>query len=269
MLGLRQWWRKGRKALLEVSTSLSEGPPSIDHRNPLGLELIRTLFEDTMTSIAPVVVNAKDKHTGTIIFLHGLGDTGHGWASTIANIKPAHVKCICPTAPAQPVTLNGGFVMPSWFDLLTLEATGPEDAEGIKKAGEIIHKMIDEEVEKSGVPSERVILGGFSQGGGLAFHSALRYPHKLGGVLALSCWLPLHKEYPDAAQPNNRGIPVLQCHGDIDPIVPYRWGQMSSQIIKTFLSKYDFKMYNGLMHSSCEPELRDAKDFIAKALPPV
>ncbi|UYV73808.1 LYPLA1 [Cordylochernes scorpioides] len=127
--------------------------------------------------------------------------------------------------PMQPVTLNGGMRMNSWFDILSLEAGSPEDEPGIKKATEtaplatylakilapmlrdsdspttissipvfIVHQIIDEEV-KSGIPSERIILGGFSQGGALALHSALHYPQPLGGVLAFSCWLPLHHNY--------------------------------------------------------------------------
>uniref|UniRef100_T1L506 palmitoyl-protein hydrolase n=1 Tax=Tetranychus urticae TaxID=32264 RepID=T1L506_TETUR len=128
-----------------------------------------------------VVIDAKDgNHTATIIFLHGLGDTGHGWAETFAAIKPSYCKLICPTAPAQPVTLNAGMIMPSWFDLMTLTHNGPEDAEGI--------------ANKHNIPAERILLGGFSQGGALSLHTGLRYSKPLAGILAFSCWLPLHKD---------------------------------------------------------------------------
>merc|ERR1712013_589908 len=146
----------------------------------------------------PVVVSASAKHTATLIFLHGLGDTGHGWATTIAAIRPPHVKVICPTANKMPVTLNSGFEMPSWFDLMTLDATGPEDEPGIKAASTLVNNLIAEEV-KAGVPSDRIMLGGFSQGGALALYTALHTEHKLGGVIALSCWAPLHKQLPGQA----------------------------------------------------------------------
>ncbi|RWS24050.1 Acyl-protein thioesterase 1-like protein [Leptotrombidium deliense] len=224
-----------------------------------------------------VVNNPKSgqQHTATIIFMHGLGDTGHGWAQTINVIKPPFAKSICPTAyvyrvfeiPVVPVTLNAGFEMPSWFDLRTLDATGPEDSEGIKKACQWIHSLIEEEETKHGIPSNRIVVGGFSQGGGLAVHSALRYPRPLAGVVAFSCWLPLHKEYPGALSEANKDIPIFQCHGDSDPVVPLRWGQMSAELLSRMTSKHQLKVYKGMSHSSSEEELRDAKDFLVKILP--
>lgn len=205
-----------------------------------------------------------------MLFLHGLGDSGHGWASTISEIVPSYVKVICPTAPVQPVTLNGGYQMTSWFDLLTLDAAGKEDAKGIKAAAEAIQKMIVDEETKSGIPSNRILVGGFSQGGGLAIHSSFRHEKPLAGILGFSCWLPLHKDYPAVVENSvNKEIPVFQCHGDKDVIVPYPWGQMSHDLIKTFNSTAEFKVYQGMGHSSCNEELKDTKDFIKKCLPAV
>jgi len=214
----------------------------------------------------PVVVSASAKHTATLIFLHGLGDTGHGWATSIAAIRPPHVKVICPTANKMPVTLNSGFQMPSWFDLMSLNADGPEDEAGIKRAADLVDKLIAEEV-KSGVPSERIMIGGFSQGGALAVYTALHTDHKLAGVIGLSCWAPLHKDLPAGAKPANLNIPYLQAHGDCDPVVPYRWGQLTSTLLKGMLPKHQFKTYKGMMHSTCEDEMQDVKKFIATSLP--
>ncbi|KAG6459471.1 hypothetical protein O3G_MSEX011403 [Manduca sexta] len=147
----------------------------------------------------PVIIAATARQTASLIFLHGLGDTGHGWASTIASIRGAHVKVICPTAATMPVTLNAGFRMPSWFDLRTLDATAPEDEEGILRATNLIHGLIGDEI-KSGIPANRVLLGGFSQGGALAMHAALTYPERLAGVMSLSCWLPRHANFPDCVK---------------------------------------------------------------------
>jgi len=213
----------------------------------------------------PVVVAPSGKHTATIIFLHGLGDTGHGWASSIADIRPPHVKVICPTANKMPVTLNSGFQMPSWFDLLSLDPAGKEDEAGIKKAAQVVDLIIAEEL-KTGIPAERIMIGGFSQGGALSLYTALHTNHKLAGVVALSCWFPLHKQIAGASQ-TNRDIPFLQAHGDCDPVVPFKWGQLTSQLLRDILPNHEFKSYKGMMHSSSEEEMKDVKQFIAKCLP--
>uniref|UniRef100_A0A0P4WH48 palmitoyl-protein hydrolase n=1 Tax=Scylla olivacea TaxID=85551 RepID=A0A0P4WH48_SCYOL len=216
---------------------------------------------------APVVVNATAKHTATVIFLHGLGDTGHGWASAMAAIGSPHIKFICPTAQVMAVTLNAGFRMPSWFDLKSLDVDGPEDSSGIKRARDSIHTLIEEEV-RAGIPHERILLGGFSQGGALALYSTFTHSKSLAGVVGLSCWLPLRDEFPQAAI-GNTGAPILQCHGDCDPIVPYKFGQITSQIIKKFAGNIEFKTYRGMMHSSCDEEMADIRKFISQHLPPV
>jgi lysophospholipase-2 len=209
---------------------------------------------------APVIISASAKHTSTLIFLHGLGDTGNGWASAMATIKTPNMKVICPTAPTIPVTLNAGFRMPSWFDLKTLDINGPEDDAGIDRATEGIHSLINSEIQ-GGIASNRIIVGGFSQGGALALHAALTYPQPLGGIMALSCWLIRHKSYPVSRQcPDS--VPVFQCHGDCDPVVQYKFGQMSSSLLKTFMRNVQFVTYKGMTHSSSDEELADLKKFI-------
>ncbi|PRD19936.1 UNVERIFIED_CONTAM: Lypla2 [Trichonephila clavipes] len=165
----------------------------------------------------------------------------------------------------MPVTLNAGYKMPSWFDLKTLDADGPEDEEGIKRASESVFQMIAAEEEK-GIPSNRIVLGGFSQGGAVAIYTALRCNKPLGGVVALSCWLPLYKQFPYAAE-GNIDIPLLQCHGELDTVVPYKWGRMTHELLKTFMCNVELKTYKGLCHNSCEEELkkRDALIIIFKA----
>lgn len=155
--------------------------------------------------------------------------------------------------------------MTSWFDLLTLDAAGPEDEKGIKKAGELISGMIDAEL-KQGIKSERILLGGFSQGGGLSVHTGLRYPKTLAGILALSCWLPIHKEYPGALSPANKDIPILQCHGDQDQIVPFQWGEKSHHMMKAFNNHIEFKVYKGMAHSSCDSVSAFKSTFIVLTL---
>jgi len=214
---------------------------------------------------SPVIIPARATHTATVIFLHGLGDTGYGWSEAIKRIVMPHVKVICPTAQTMPVTLNGGMQMPSWFDLFTLDPNSQEDAAGIKSASSQVHQLIAAEMN-AGISSKRIILGGFSQGGALALYSTFTHKEPLGGVMALSCWLPLRKEFAQGA-PGNKDIPVIQCHGDCDPLVPLTFGQMSSALIKAFCPNAQFKSYVGLSHSSSEQEMDDLKKFLSEKIP--
>lgn len=158
--------------------------------------------------------------------------------------------------------------MNSWFDLKSLDPNHPEDESGIRSATSKIHELIAEQ-EQNGIPHDRIILGGFSQGGALAIYSALKYPKKLAGVVALSCWLPLHKKFPGQAEQVNTKIPFLQCHGDEDFVVPLTWGQASNRVLSNFLddNKYQFKVYKGLGHSSDSDEMNDVFEFIKTNLP--
>ncbi|KAG5675520.1 hypothetical protein PVAND_005416 [Polypedilum vanderplanki] len=215
---------------------------------------------------ADIVGVAKNgKATASIIFLHGLGDTGHGWSSTIDEIRPPFMQFNCPTADTMPVTLNLGFQMPSWFDIRTLEVGGSEDEAGIKSAATKVHGMINNEI-KAGIPAERIVLGGFSQGGALALYSALTYPEKLAGVIGLSCWLPLHSTFPDTKVCPDT-LPVLLCHGDSDPIVSFKFGQLSHSLLKSFLKNTQLKTYRGLAHSASPQEISDMKAFIDQCIP--
>ncbi|KAG9511400.1 Acyl-protein thioesterase 1, partial [Fragariocoptes setiger] len=202
-----------------------------------------------------------------VIFLHGLGDCGESYTSMLGPIVAKHIKCVCPTAPVQPVTINFNMRMNSWFDLRGLSASDPEDDVGIKKAAKDIHNEI-ESLVKSGIPHDRIIVGGFSQGGALALYASLTYPKTLAGVVGLSCWIPLHKDFPGAANSANLTTPIFQGHGDADCIVPLIWGQASRDKLKTFLKdNYTFKVYNGLGHSICDQEIKDVKKFIESRLP--
>lgn len=211
----------------------------------------------------PVVVSARGKHTGTLIFLHGLGDTGHGWASSLAEIRSDNMRIVCPTAPTIPVTLNSGARMPAWFDLISLDPQGAEDEPGIKKSAKEVEKLITGEIS-SGIPAERIVIGGFSQGGALALYTGLSTTHKLAGIVVLSSWFPLHKTMQSVVR--NLDVPVLHCHGDCDPLVPYKWGQMTSTLLKRVLERHEFKTYQGVGHSSCPEEMDDVQAFLNERL---
>uniref|UniRef100_G1T5V8 palmitoyl-protein hydrolase n=1 Tax=Oryctolagus cuniculus TaxID=9986 RepID=G1T5V8_RABIT len=201
-------------------------------------------------------VSGAERETAAVIFLHGLGDTGHSWADALSTIRLPHVKYICPHAPRIPVTLNMKMVMPSWFDLMGLSPDAPEDEAGIKKAAENIKALIEHEM-KNGIPANRIVLGGFSQGGALSLYTALTCPHPLAGIVALSCWLPLHRAFPQAANGSAKDLAILQCHGELDPMVPVRFGALTAEKLRSVVTpaRVQFKTYPGVMHSSCPQEM--------------
>uniref|UniRef100_A0A672N8S6 palmitoyl-protein hydrolase n=1 Tax=Sinocyclocheilus grahami TaxID=75366 RepID=A0A672N8S6_SINGR len=206
-----------------------------------------------------VTVPGTEKETAVVIFLHGLGDTGHGWADTMTSIRLPYIKYICPHAPRIPVTLNMKMTMPS--------CAARTDRAQLNR----IKAIIDHEV-KNGIPSSRIILGGFSQGGALSLYTALTSQQHLAGVVGLSCWLPLHKTFPQAASGSgNKDTPILQCHGEMDPMIPVQFGAMTAEKLKTIISPQNvtFRTYPGLMHSSCPQEMSAVKEFIEKQLPRV
>lgn len=135
--------------------------------------------------------------------------------------------------------------------------TGPEDEDGIKKAAEDIKALIETE-KADGIPANRIILGGFSQGGALALYTGLTYPEALSGIIGLSCWLPLHKSFPDAKKTND-SVPIFQCHGEVDPVVPINYGQLSHSQLKSFMTNAQFTSYPRLSHSSSSEEMSDVK----------
>jgi len=210
----------------------------------------------------PVVIS-KGKPSKTLIFLHGLGDSGHGWSSEwhAFQKKHNHVKIILPTAPKMPVSVNNGFVMTAWHDIKSLETIDDEDFKGLDESKTIICNLIDQEV-KSGCPSESIILGGFSQGAALSVYTGLQYDKKLGGIIALSGYLPFYKEFPKKINPANAKTPVLMCHGEKDPVVKTIFGQKSAEILKQAGVSIDWRTFKGMMHSTCPAEMSIVHEFI-------
>ena len=148
-----------------------------------------------MSSLMPVVLKARAIHTATMIFLHGLGDTGHGWAGILNTIRPDYLKIVCPTAPSIPVSLNNGFVMPAWYDIKDISSDNSairEDMQGVENSTKVLQALIDieaRELTNAGGKS-RLIIGGFSQGGAIALNAILRSKDKLAGCAALSTYIP-------------------------------------------------------------------------------
>lgn len=205
-----------------------------------------------------------DEHTATVIWLHGLGDSGFGWAPVAAQLEMPWVKFLFPTAPVQPVSLNMGMEMPAWFDLTSLDPDAKqEDAIGIQQSAGYLLSLVEKEVE-GGIPHDRIVLAGFSQGGAIALTAGLCVPDvKVAGVVALSTWLPL------TSSPAQDQVKVLMGHGDSDNVVLYRWGQQSCKLLQNKGIAAEFKTYPGMDHNFCPEELDDVGAFLRQCLPPL
>ncbi|KAJ7462157.1 Phospholipase/Carboxylesterase-domain-containing protein [Mycena latifolia] len=235
-----------------------------------------------MAAIAPlkfIAVPALSKHTATVIFVHGLGDTGNGWKPVADMFKRdlPHVKWVLPHSPAMPVTANGGMVMPSWFDILSFGFDSEEDQPGMLKTSHSLNQLITAEVD-AGIPANRIVLGGFSQGGAMSLLTGLTAERKLAGLAILSGWLPLRASLKSMASEHATSIPIFWGHGTADPLVKFDLAERSVDFLKKNigipeapstgeLKGLSFNAYRGVGHSTNEKELDDLKAFLNKALP--
>ena len=201
----------------------------------------------------------------SIIWLHGLGADGQDFAPMADELKlPAAVRYIFPHAPMRPVTINGGFVMRAWYDIVANDIGSRQDAEGICASQAAIETLIAQEIER-GIAPGNIFLAGFSQGGAIALHTALRQSVPLGGVLALSTYLPLADQIAGEAIANTRSTPIFMAHGRSDPVVPYALGIASRETLLALNYAVEWHEYP-MQHSVCEKELRDIETWLTRQI---
>jgi len=228
----------------------------------------------TMKSEEETVIRESKaiKSTAVVIFLHGLGDTCHGWAQGFQRIHldMPYIKFIHPTAPVRAVTLNHGMTMTAWYDIKSFGRTDNEDFAGLEESKEFLTKLIQKEIE-GGIDPSRIVIGGFSQGAALSLYTGYQFPGVLGGILAMSGYLPVKSLEEFSGKPDERAkaTPFLMCHGDADQIVKYEWAQKSYEALKALSITGELKTYKGMQHSSSATEMTDVRQFIRKVLPPL
>ena len=178
---------------------------------------------DTKTLPAEVLGPAQPKDV--VIWLHGLGASGHDFVPVVPMMRRPDTRFVFPHAPQRPVTINMGYVMPAWYDIVHLDdRPNREPSADVIDATAQVHVLIQEQMAQ-GIPSENIILGGFSQGGAMALHAGVRFPHSLGGIMVLSAY-ELRADTREAeALPCNAETPMLFCHGRNDPMVPVSRGR--------------------------------------------
>ncbi|CAD6577459.1 MAG: hypothetical protein TREMPRED_001951 [Tremellales sp. Tagirdzhanova-0007] len=242
------------------------------------------------TSLKHLKVAPKEAHTATVIFLHasisvaveGLGDSGHGWlpvAKSMWSTFP-NVKWILPHAPTIPITINGGMRMPGWFDLANLDRltdSAYDDEAGMMSSVAAVDALIQAEID-NGISEDRIVVGGFSQGGAVAILTAIVTKRRLAGVAALSTWVPLNHKVTELMSTTAKDLPIFWGHGKEDPTVRYTFGVRSVELLKklgyplvaagTAFARpgLRFESYPGLGHSSSTKEMEDFAAWLTGAL---
>ncbi len=198
-----------------------------------------------------------------VIWLHGLGADGHDFFPIVPQLNlpdSPGVRFIFPHAPHQPVTINGGYVMRAWYDIVAPDLTARQDKDGILRSAELIRELIDEQIQQ-GISRDKIILAGFSQGGAMALHIGLRESETLAGIMALSCYLPLANELPVPEAATHSELPIFMAHGNYDPIVPLQAGVLSKEILAKQGYAITWKDYP-MEHSVCAEEIADISQWL-------
>ena len=223
-----------------------------------------------MTSLLPYVeIESAPQPTAAVIWLHGLGADGHDFASLVPELDLSGcppIRFIFPHAPSMPVTVNGGYVMPAWYDILGPNLISQQDAAGIQASERAIVALIAHEVAR-GIPAEHIVLAGFSQGCAMALHTGLRLPHRLAGIMALSGYLPLVDRLAAERHPANAQTPVFMAPGTQDPVVVLARGEASRDALATLGQPVQWHSYP-MPHSLHPREIADISAFLAQVLGP-
>ena len=198
-----------------------------------------------------------------VIWLHGLGADGADFEPIVPELglaaQPA-VRFVFPHAPVRPVTINQGMRMRAWYDILQ-RGGGPEDEAGLRAS----QKLTDELIRDQGMPANRIVLAGFSQGGAVTLLAGLRYPERLAGLLALSTYLPLAGKLSAERSEANRDVPIFMAHGSYDDLIPIDRAQASRAALEKLGYKPEWHDYP-MPHSLCAPEIADISAFLSRVL---
>lgn len=211
-----------------------------------------------MSELLPCIeIESAPAPTWSVIWMHGLGADGNDFVPVVPELglaaAPA-VRFVFPNAPAIPVTCNGGYVMPAWYDIASLDdARSHCDEAGIRVSRTAIRALIARENQR-GVPSHRVVLAGFSQGGAIAYTTGLTHPEPLGGIIALSTYIPSPALLAAELSEANRAAPVFAAHGSEDDVVPVQLGMLARDTAQQLGCQVEWHTYR-MPHSVCMEEI--------------
>ncbi len=200
-----------------------------------------------------------------IIWLHGLGADGEDFVPVAQEMNlPVAVRYLFPHAPEQPVTVNGGYIMRAWYDITAADIAAQQDSVGIHASQAAIKALITQETAR-GIAPENIYLAGFSQGAAIALHTGLRHLPQLGGIVALSGYLPLAETLAHDIHSMPKNIPIFMAHGRDDTVVPFATGQSSADILRKQGYQLEWQEY-AMSHSVCTEEIRDIESWLAGQL---
>ena len=219
-----------------------------------------------MTELLPCVeVDPDDPHRSepaVVLWLHGLGASGHDFEPIVPHLRLPWVRFVFPHAPQRPVTINGGMVMRSWYDI-THVAGGGQNEDHIAESGASVEALLAR--ERQTVSAQRCVLAGFSQGGAIALHVGLRYEERLAGLMILSSYemFPGRRRERVAA---NRSTPILFGHGAYDPLVPLERGKAAFEGVRSDERDARWLQYP-MGHEVCPPQINDVGGWLRERLP--
>ena len=220
-----------------------------------------------MSETLPAIeIETKRKPSHAVIWLHGLGADGNDFVPVVKELKlpPPGIRFVFPHAPMRPVTINGGFVMRAWYDIAYQELAFKEDERGLRESQKLIEELIVRENTR-GIPSSRIVLAGFSQGGVLALQTGLRQSKLLAGLMALSSYLPMSPMIEVERNAASNSVPIFMGHGITDNIVPLALGRMSRDTLIKLGYEVDWHQYT-MPHSVCPEELADIGVWLKRVL---
>jgi len=213
------------------------------------------------------VLKTADKTEFTVIWLHGLGADGNDFMPIVPELRLPEslaIKFIFPHAPVRPVTLNNGYKMRAWFDILALEGTKTAIESDILTTVGWVTALIESEIE-NGVAPQKILVAGFSQGGVIAFHTVLRFPKRLAGIMALSTYIPFMENLLEQTDKEQSGLQVFAAHGQRDPVIPYTSFQEYVPSLETNGFNVEAHTYE-MEHSVCQEEIQDMSSWLQKVL---
>jgi len=217
-----------------------------------------------MALLECIEVETGPNPTSSVIWLHGLGADGHDFEPIVPelDLPPSPIRFVFPNAPVRPVTINMGMEMRAWYDAY---GDGRQDEAGIQAAQQQIETLIAREKSR-GTPAMRLVLAGFSQGGAIAFQTALRHPERLAGIMALSTYLPMSDKLKAEASPMNRDVPIFMAHGIHDPMIGVERAKESKRVLESLGYKVEWHDYR-MDHSVNAEEIADIGEWLKKVLP--
>lgn len=217
-----------------------------------------------MQPLETLEIAHSQQPTASVIWMHGLGADGYDFEPVVRELDLPEFRFILPHAPHRSVTLNSGYQMRAWYDLYGLEAGSAQDDAGIRETQHQIEALIAKEKAR-GIAPERIVLAGFSQGGAIALHTALRYPQRLAGVMGLSTYLPLKTLLAAEANPANADLPVFLAHGTYDSVISLEVARASAELLRQRGYPVTWVAYP-MAHSVCMEEIGDIRRFLQSTL---